>query len=252
MRQPSFSASEICGSVRVTACTSPASSAWSAQIRGRRRAAQLHHLARQEAAEQMQRHIVGAEVERHADRDIGELLRRIDRGLGADDDRRVGDDGATPDLPAGLAGLLDAAVVAPFAGIIHVGLAVLEHLAVAQERVEALGRDDIRCDMLQYFAPLSRSAHSICKPFLLEQSFFIGDDLGQPLERVRSFPASSFFMAVLRAVAASPGHATAKQGLRHHMKKSCLQLAGYRVAAQLSRRPGTVAAAKARRLPCWT
>src|SRR5215467_14869155 len=91
----------------------------------------------------MQRHIVGAKVERHGDRYVRQLLRRIDGGLRTDDDRRIGYDGAAADLPTSFACFLNAAVVAPLAGVVHIGLADLEHLAVAQEAIESLGRDDV-------------------------------------------------------------------------------------------------------------
>src|SRR3954471_21044124 len=98
----------------------------------------------------MQREIMGAEVERHADRLAGELLRREHRRLRPYHDRREGDDAAPPELAAADLGVLDAAVVAPFAGIVHVGLALLEHLAVAGERIESLrARDaDVRALLL--------------------------------------------------------------------------------------------------------
>ena len=186
MRQPSFSASEMCGSVSVVACDLAGQQRLEAEVGPGRRAAQLHHVARHEALEQMQRDIVGAEVERHADRNVGELLRRVDGGFGTDDDRRIGDDGAAADLPASLAGLLDAAVVAPLARIVHVGLAVLEHLAVAQEGVEPFGRDDVGRNAFRVGALVAVRPLDL-KPLLFEQAFVIGDEFRQALERLGVF-----------------------------------------------------------------
>ena len=106
-------------------------------------AAQLDHVARHETFEHVQRDVMGAEIKRHADDAVGELLRRIDRRI-----RRA------PRSPnkrrwrggraAGcLAGVLHAAVIAPFAGVVHVGLALLEELAVAGERIDAFRRRHI-------------------------------------------------------------------------------------------------------------
>ncbi len=81
----------------------------------------------------MQREIVGAEVERHADAAVGELLGGVDRRVRAHHDRREGDDAAAAELPAADLGVLDATVVAPLAGVVHVGLALLEQAAMAGE-----------------------------------------------------------------------------------------------------------------------
>ena len=59
-------------------------------------------------------------------------------------------------------GILDAAVVAPFAGVVHVGLALLEQLAVAGKRVEPLRADHVDLGALLHVllavGPLDRSA----------------------------------------------------------------------------------------------
>ena len=102
------------------------------------RAADIDLVARHEAFEQMQREIVRAGVERHADRAAGELLRRVDRRIRPHHDGGIGDDGAAADLAAADAGGAGAAVVAPFAGVVHVGLALLEQRAVAAERIGGL------------------------------------------------------------------------------------------------------------------
>src|SRR4029079_5362085 len=139
-----------------------------------------------EALEQMQRNIVGPKVERHANGNVSELLRRVDRGVGTDDDRCIGDDGAAADLAASLAGFLDTAVITPLAGIVHVGLAVLEHLAMSQEGIESLWRDDIGGNTLRVGAFVAIGPLDL-KSLLFEQAFVVGDDLRQALERLGVF-----------------------------------------------------------------
>src|SRR5262249_42533521 len=94
-------------------------------------------------------------------------------------------DGAAADLPAALAGLLHAAVVAPFAGVVHVGLALLEQLAMARERIDTLRTGDrgvdLLLDALLAVGPLDR------EPLRGAEPFVIGDELRQPLERRRRF-----------------------------------------------------------------
>ena len=93
----------------------------------------------------------------------------------------VGHDGAAAELAAAGAGLLHPAVVAPLAGIVHVGLALLEQLAVAGEGIDALRAGhvglDLLLDALLAVGPLDRDA------LLLEQALVVGDELRQPLER---------------------------------------------------------------------
>src|SRR5437660_12480817 len=84
-----------------------------------------------------------AKIERHADRAIRELLRRVDRRHRRDHDGAIGDDGAATELAALDAGLLDGAVVAPFARVVHVGLTLFEDAAVARERVQSARTRDI-------------------------------------------------------------------------------------------------------------
>src|SRR5262245_22621096 len=134
----------------------------------------------------MQRDVVGAKVEWHGNGNAGELLRRIDKGFGTDDDRRVGDNCAAADLSTPLACLLNAAVIAPLAGIVHICLAILEHLTVGQERIEPFGADDI-CSNTFSIGALVAIRPLDLKPLLFEQALVIGDDFGQTLERLGIF-----------------------------------------------------------------
>ena len=79
-----------------------------------------------------------AGIERHPDGAAGELLGRIDRRIRPHHDRGISDDGAAAELPAALAGILNPAVIAPFAGVIHVGPPLFEEPAVTGERIDAL------------------------------------------------------------------------------------------------------------------
>jgi hypothetical protein len=124
---------------------------------------------------------VGAGIERHPDGAAGELLGGVDGRVGPHHDRREGDDAAPADLAAADRGVLDPAVVAPFAGVVHVGLALLDQAAVAAERVDplgarhqALGRLDAG---LVAVGPFDREA------LAREQALVVGDQLGQALER---------------------------------------------------------------------
>src|SRR6516225_10574544 len=111
----------------------------------------------------MQHEIVRAEIERYADGAVGELLRGVDRRIRPNHDRREGNDRAPAELAAALAGILNAAVIAPFAGVVHVGLALLQQPAVADEWIETLWPRHIG---LNFFFLTSRSAHSISRPSL--------------------------------------------------------------------------------------
>ena len=111
-----------------------------AVARAIRGADQLDVVARQESFEQMQREVMCSGIERNADSAVGELLRRVDGRLGRHDDRCVGNDRAAADLAALHIRVADAAVIAPFACVVHVGLALLEQLAMAAEGVDAVGR----------------------------------------------------------------------------------------------------------------
>ena len=86
----------------------------------------------------MQRQIVRSGIERHADGAARQLLRRIDRRIRTHDDSHKGHDRPPPDVAAAHIGIADATVVAPFAGIVHVGLALLEQVAVGGERARLL------------------------------------------------------------------------------------------------------------------
>src|SRR2546423_13717539 len=78
-----------------------------------------------------------AGIERDADTATGELLGSVDRRIRPHHDRRISHDRAAADLTAADAGGVGAAVIAPLAGIVHVGLAGFEQLAVAAERIDA-------------------------------------------------------------------------------------------------------------------
>src|SRR5256714_15459640 len=79
-----------------------------------------------------------AGIERDADTATGELLGGVDRRIRPHHDRRKSHDRAAADLTATDAGGVGAAVIAPLAGVVHVGLAGLEQLAVTAERIDAL------------------------------------------------------------------------------------------------------------------
>ena len=137
-------------------------------------AAELDHVARQEALQHVQRDIVGAEIERHADGLVGELLRREHRRIRRHHERGVGHDGATAELAAARARLLHAAVIAPLAGIVHVRLALLEQLAVAGKGIDALRAGDVGLDLL--LDALLAVGPLDDEPLLLEQTLVIGDE----------------------------------------------------------------------------
>ena len=157
--------------------------------------ANLDHLARHEAFQHVQRDVVRAEIERQPDQPIGHLLRRVNGRVRPNHERRIGDDGAAAELAAVLVGVLDAAVVAPFAGVVHVGLALLEQLAVAGERIDALGRGDVDLDLL-FDADFAVGPLDV-EAFLGEQAFVIGHDFGKPLEWRGGFQ-NQLFHCVLR------------------------------------------------------
>ena len=140
----------------------------------------------------MQREVMAAEIERHADGAVGELLRCIDRRIRPHHDCRIGDDGAAAELPAALAGVGDAAVIAPFAGVIHIGFALFEQFAVAGERRDAFRRRHIGFDLL-FHAGFAIDPFD-GEPFLGEQAFVIGDKFRQALERRRGFENKLFHL----------------------------------------------------------
>src|SRR4029077_3862475 len=80
------------------------------------------------------------------------------------------------------AGLLDAAVVAPFARVVHVGLTLFEEAAVTRERVQSARTGDIDHGLLLLRAGVTVDPFDV-EPFLLEQTLVVGDQLGQTLER---------------------------------------------------------------------
>src|SRR2546427_8640687 len=139
-------------------------------------------LSGHEALQQVEREVVRAKIERHADRAIRELLRRVDRRRRRDHDGAIGDDGAATELAALDAGLLDTAVVAPFARVVHVGLTLFEEATVTRERVQSARTGDIDHGLLLLRASFTVDPFDV-EPFLLEQALVIGDQLGQTLER---------------------------------------------------------------------
>src|SRR5215813_7544613 len=124
---------------------------------------------------------MGAGIERHADPAAGELLRRVDRRVRPHHDRPIGDDAAAADLTAADTSGAGAAVVAPFAGVVHVGFAGFEQRAVADELVGGLHvRDRGVCDLdagLVALGPLD------LEPFFGEQPFVMSHQFRQALER---------------------------------------------------------------------
>src|SRR5262249_4490911 len=139
-------------------------------------------LSGHEALQQVEREVVRAKIERHADRAIRELLRRVDRRRRRHHDRAIGDDGAATELAALDTGLLDAAVVAPFARVVHVGLTLFAEAAVAPETVQSAGPGDVAPVLLLLRAGVTVDPFEV-ESFLLEQALVVGDQLGQTLER---------------------------------------------------------------------
>jgi hypothetical protein len=146
----------------------------------------------------MQRDVMSAEIERHADGTVGELLRRINRRIGPHHDGGISDDGAAAELSAALAGVLDAAVIAPFAGVIHVGLALFEKLAVTGERIDALRRRHAGLDLL-LDAGLAVGPLDF-KALLREQAVVVSDQFRQALERRCGFEDKLFHFNLHEAV----------------------------------------------------
>src|SRR5881296_356463 len=128
----------------------------------------------------MQRDVMRAEIEGHADGPVGELLRRIDGRIRWHHQRRIADDGASAELPALDTGLLDAAVIAPFAGVVHVRLSLLEEASMARERVHPLGTFDVTLGLL---LDAGFAIHPFDnETFPLEQTLIVSDQLRQTLE----------------------------------------------------------------------
>src|SRR5262249_52041850 len=123
----------------------------------------------------------------------------------------IADNGAAPDLPAANASRIGAAVVAPFAGVVHVGLALLEQLAMAGERIRALhvGKRGVGGLDAGFIAIGPFDSQALAG----EQAFIIGHELGQSLERGGGFenelaqggfllcrPSAQFAEASIRAL----------------------------------------------------
>jgi len=109
---------------------------------------------------------VGSKIERHADGAAGELLRREHRRVRRHDQGRVGDDSAAAELAAAGARVLHPAVVAPFAGVIHVRLALLEQLAMTGEGVDPFRAGHVGLDY--FLDPLLAVGPLDQDPFFLE------------------------------------------------------------------------------------
>jgi hypothetical protein len=128
---------------------------------------------------------MGAEIERHADGAARQLLGGVDGRVRSNCERGIGDDAAAAELAATGPGILDAAVVPPFACVVHVRLALLEQLAVARKRVESLRTDHVDLGPLVHVllavGPLDD------QPLFLEQPLVIGHQFRQSLKRRGGF-----------------------------------------------------------------
>src|SRR5262249_16336897 len=85
---------------------------------------------------------------------------------------------------------LPPAVVTPFAGVVHVRLALLEQLAVASEGVDPFRARHVSLNF--FLDPLLAVGPLDQDPFFLEQSLVIGDELRQSLERRRGLQDELF------------------------------------------------------------
>ena len=110
-------------------------------------------------------------------------MRGINRRVRRHDDGGEGHNAAPAELPAADGRVLHAAIVAPFAGIVHVGLALLEQPAVATEGVEAFRAEHVRGRVV--VGAFVRIDPRDLQAFSREKTFRIGDLLRQPLERGR-------------------------------------------------------------------
>ena len=93
-----------------------------------RHAADLDQLARHEAFQHLQRKIVRAAIKRDADLHVGELLRHLHRRIRAHDDGRAKftmERRPTCRLPTLVVSTRE--IIAPFASVVEVGLALLHH-----------------------------------------------------------------------------------------------------------------------------
>src|SRR5262249_59619273 len=97
--------------------------------------------------------------------------------------------------------VLHPAVIAPFAGVIHVRLALLEQLAVTGEGVDPFRAGHVGLD--SFLHPLLAVGPLDQDPFFLEQPLVIGDELGQSLERRRGLQDELFHGHWLRGSACS-------------------------------------------------
>jgi len=158
-----------------------------------RHAADLDHVARHESFQHMQCEVVRAKIEWNADAAICQLLWSVDRRIRPHRDRGIRHDSAAADLSAAHARVLDAAVVAPFAGVVHVGLALLQQPAMAVERVQVLRARDV------YLRGAVDAGIDILpddlKSFLGEQAFGVRHQFRQSLEWCRRFQMQCFHCA---------------------------------------------------------
>src|SRR5439155_25917076 len=139
-----------------------------------------------ESIEQVQGQVMGAEVERYPDRAMRELLRRVHRRGRGNHDGAVGDDRAAAELAALDPGLLHAAVVAPLARVVHVGLALLEEPPVTGERIQSVRAGDAGFGLPVLGAGVAVGEFD-GEPLTLEEALVVRDYLGQTLERSRRF-----------------------------------------------------------------
>ncbi|MPZ41115.1 MAG: hypothetical protein GEU95_24330 [Rhizobiales bacterium] len=183
-------------------------------------AAHIDQLARYEAFQEVQREVMRAGIERHADRAAGKLLRGVDRRVGAHHDGGVGDDGAAADLAAADIGCTGAAVVAPFAGIVHVGFALFEQRAMA---AEGIGGFDV---FQRGVGGLDAGFITVCPldlhAFLGEQAFVIGYELRQTLKWGGGFEDELLHWSCSVVCCGSIANESSKFGaVRHALRKTC-------------------------------
>src|SRR5262249_14912656 len=153
-------------------------------------AAKLNHVARHETFEHLDREIVAAVEERDADLTIGELLGSLHGRVAAHHNRRVGNNGTATDLAALHLGAFDARIIAPFASVIEVGLALFELAAMTRKPRRILVAGDVHLralvDALFAVDPFDPEA------LLFEQSFIIGYKFSESLEGGCRFKSDDF------------------------------------------------------------
>src|SRR5262249_332130 len=138
----------------------------------------------------LDREIVAAVEERDADLTIGELLGSLHGRVAAHHNRRVGNNGTAADLAALHLGAFDARIIAPFAGVIEVGLALFELAAMTRKprRILVAGDVELRALVDAFFAGDSFER----SPLLFEESLRLGRKVSQSLEGGRRFKSDDF------------------------------------------------------------